>query len=95
MEILYGTPFPVIPGLEKGFKSSYGTMPAPCLFTNFGLAFLSSIIPSNSFNLPLNFSKAAFIIGSSAHACSIPSPIYSSSGEWFDSTLNTAITLVA
>lgn len=32
MEMLYGTPFPVTPACENGFRSSYGKIPAPFLF---------------------------------------------------------------
>ncbi|KAK3408618.1 hypothetical protein EUGRSUZ_J00826 [Eucalyptus grandis] len=95
MEMLYGTPFPVTPGSENGFKSSYGTIPAPLRFLNLWSVFLASMMPSSSFSLPWNLSNAAFIIGSSFHAGSGSCPRYSSSGEWFDNTSRIAITFVA
>lgn len=50
MEMLYRSPFPSKPGSENGFKSSYGTIPAPVLFFNSLFAFLLSINPPRSFN---------------------------------------------
>ncbi|CAN1336784.1 hypothetical protein LINPERPRIM_LOCUS37302 [Linum perenne] len=81
MEILLGTPFPVTPGPENGFKSSYGRTPTPFLFLNDGSSLRMFISPSSSINLPLNFKNAALIRGSSPQEGSITFPTYSSSSE--------------
>ncbi|WZZ67908.1 hypothetical protein YC2023_079278 [Brassica napus] len=59
IDTLLGTPIPVRPGSEIGFKSSYLTTPAPARFFRATSTFLSSITPSRYWSLPLKRSYAA------------------------------------
>uniref|UniRef100_A0A0E0NB50 Uncharacterized protein n=1 Tax=Oryza rufipogon TaxID=4529 RepID=A0A0E0NB50_ORYRU len=95
MEMLFGMPLPVTPGVENGLSSSYGTMPAPHLFLSSGSLFRSSTMPSISFILPANLSNAALTLGSASHAGSACSPMYSSSGECDDRMSSVAMIVMA